>query len=104
MAMYLMLTKLTERGRKRIMDDPGRIKEVNKEVESMGVQIVSQYFLMGPYDFVNLIRADDNWNATQVAMELASRGTLETMTLPAMEVDSLITYMKAMKEGRRTQG
>ncbi len=101
MATYLMLTKLTERGRKRIMDDPERIKEVNKEVEAMGVEILSQYFLMGPYDFVNIIRADDNWNATQVAMELGSRGTLETMTLPAMEMESFISYMKAMKEGRR---
>ncbi|MDO8473894.1 MAG: GYD domain-containing protein [Dehalococcoidia bacterium] len=103
MAMYLMLTKLTERGRKRIMDHPERIKEVNKEVEDMGVEIVSQYFLMGPYDFVNIIRADDNWNATQVAMELASRGTLETMTLPAMEIDSFISYMSAMKHARRKQ-
>ncbi len=103
MATYLMLTKLTERGRKRIMDDPERIKEVNKEVESMGVEILFQYFLMGPYDFVNIIRADDNWNATQVAMELGSRGTLETMTLPAMEMESFINYLKAMKDARRNR-
>jgi uncharacterized protein with GYD domain len=101
MAIYLMLTKLTKEGRKRIMDNPERLKEVNAEVEAFGVQIITQYFLMGPYDFMNIIRADDNWNATQVAMELGSRGTLETMTVPAMEIDSFISYMKAMKDARR---
>ncbi|MBI2958138.1 MAG: GYD domain-containing protein, partial [Chloroflexi bacterium] len=67
----------------------------------MGVKILSQYFLMGPFDFVNVIEADDNWNATQVAMELGSRGTLKTLTMPAMEVDSFISYMKAMKAAKR---
>ena len=30
---YLMLTKLTERGRKTIREHPERVEEVNREVE-----------------------------------------------------------------------
>ena len=36
MAVYLMLTTLTDEGRKTIKLKPERIKEVNKEVENMG--------------------------------------------------------------------
>ena len=33
MAIYIMMTTLTDEGRKTIKQNPGRIKEVNKEVE-----------------------------------------------------------------------
>ena len=46
MAVYLMLTTLTDEGRKRIKENPGRIKEVNTEVEAMGVKILGQYALL----------------------------------------------------------
>ena len=34
MAIYVMLTTLTDEGRKTIKDNPKRIKQVNKEVRS----------------------------------------------------------------------
>ncbi len=55
MATYVMLTTLTDEGRKTIKENPQRIKEVNKEVEAMGVKILAQYALLGPYDFVNIL-------------------------------------------------
>jgi len=36
MATYIMLTKLTDHGRKTLKEKPNRVKEVNKEVEKMG--------------------------------------------------------------------
>ena len=90
MPTYLMLTTLSEEGRKTIKDNPERIKEVNKEVELMGVKIVAQYALLGPYDFVNVLEAADNKAVARVAMELGSRGTLQTTTLAAMSVDDLV--------------
>jgi len=38
-----------------------------------------------------------------VALEPGSRGTLETTTMPALEIDSFIRYLKAMKEGKRSR-
>jgi len=90
MATYVMLTTLTEEGRKTIKQNPQRIKEVNKEVEAMGVKILAQYSLLGPYDFVNILEAPDNAAITKVAMELGSRGTLQTMTMAAMTLDEFI--------------
>ena len=40
MGLYVMLTTLTDEGRKTIKEHPGRIKEVNKEVEAMGVKVI----------------------------------------------------------------
>src|SRR3990170_126723 len=100
MALYIMLTTLTDEGRKTIKANPGRIKEVNKEVEAMGVKVVAQYALLGPYDFVNVLEAPNNDVIAKVAVELGSRGTLATMTMAAFEVDAF-TKAVSVSGGRR---
>jgi uncharacterized protein with GYD domain len=94
MAIYVMLTTLTDEGRKTIKENPERIKEVNKEVEAMGVKIVAQYAVLGPYDFVNVIDASSNEVIARVAMELGARGTLQTMTMAGMPLDEFIRGVK----------
>ena len=94
MATYVMLTTVTDEGRKTIKAKPQRIKEVNKEVEAMGVKILAQYSLLGPYDFVNILEAPNNEAVTRVAVELGARGTLQTTTLTAMSLDDFIKSIK----------
>ena len=94
MPIYLMLTNLTDEGRKTVKEKPERIKEVNKEVEKMGVKILSQYALLGGYDFMNILEASDNKTIAKVAVELSSRGTLQTTTLVALPVDEFINMLK----------
>ena len=90
MATYVMLTTLTDQGRKTLKENPQRIKEVNKEVEAMGVKILAQYALLGPYDFINILEAQDNKAVSKVAVELGARGTLQTLTMSAMTLDEFI--------------
>lgn len=94
MAVYIMLTTLTDEGRKTVKQNPARIKEVNKEVEAMGVKILAQYALMGQYDFLNVLEAPSNNAVVKVAVELGSRGTLQTTTLAAMTLDDFIATLK----------
>ncbi len=94
MAVYVMLTTLTDEGRKTVKDNPARIKEVNKEVEAMGVKILAQYALLGQYDFVNILEAPGNEAMVKVAVELGARGTLQTTTLSAMTLDDFIATLK----------
>ncbi len=94
MAVYVMLTTLTDEGRKTVKENPKRIKEVNKEVEEMGGKILAQYAVLGPYDFINIIEAVGNTTITRIALELGSRGTLETTTLAAIPIDDLIKSWK----------
>lgn len=93
MPLYIMLTTLTDEGRKTIKQKPERIKEVNKEVESMGVKLLAQYALLGPYDFLNILEAASNEAVTRIAIELGARGTLQTMTLPATPINEFIASM-----------
>jgi len=60
----------------------------------MGVKILSQYSLLGPYDFVNILESPNNETIAKVAVELGSRGTLQTMTMAAFPVDTLIQTLK----------
>ncbi len=94
MATYVMLTSLTDEGRKTVRQNPERIGEVNKEVEVMGAKVVAQYVLMGQYDFVNILEAPDNETMVRVAIELGSRGTLQTMTMAAMSLDEFVATLK----------
>ncbi len=94
MAIYVMMTNLTDEGRKTVKANPQRIKEVNKEVEAMGVKILSQYVVLGQYDFINILEADSNETIVKVATELGSRGTLQTSTLAAMTLDDYISSLK----------
>ena len=94
MAIYVMLTTLTDEGRKTIKENPERIKAVNKEVEAMGAKILGQYALLGPYDFVNVLDAPSNEVITRVAIELGARGTLGTLTMAGMTLDDFIKGVK----------
>lgn len=97
MPLYVMLTNLTEEGRRTIKEKPERIKEVNKEVEAMGVKILNQWALLGPYDFLNILDAPNNEAIAKVAVELGSRGTLSTQTMPAISIDMLVATLKPKK-------
>jgi uncharacterized protein with GYD domain len=89
-----MLTTLTDEGRKTITGNPERIKEVNKEVERMGAKVLAQYAILGPYDFINVLEAPNNEAVSRVAIALGSRGTLQTMTMAAMDIDTFIGSFK----------
>ncbi len=94
MAVFVMLTSLTDEGRKTLQDKPERIKDVNKEVEARGVKIINQFALLGPYDFVNILEAPSAEAVSKVAIALGARGTLQTMTMAAMSVDEFIASLK----------
>ena len=103
MPIYVMLSKLTESGRRTIKERPGRIEEVNKEIEGMGARVLGQYAVLGPYDFVNIVRAPDNKTAARVSVELGARGTVEIMTLPAIPIGDFQNSLKGSspRRGRR---
>ncbi|MCS7261880.1 MAG: GYD domain-containing protein [Aquificaceae bacterium] len=97
MPVYVMLTTLTDEGMETLKQKPERIKEVDREVmERFGVKIIAQYAVMGPYDFVNILEAPDNDTIVKMAVELGSRGTIRTLTMPAIEVEQLIKDLKEL--------
>jgi uncharacterized protein with GYD domain len=94
MPLFVMLTKLTDQGANTVDRDPDRIKEVNKDVESLGAKVIGQYALLGEYDFLNILDAPDNDTILRISLKLASRGTLRIYTMAAMPVEDFIQAVK----------
>lgn len=94
MNTYIMLSTLTDEGAKTIKENPDRIREVNVELEALGVKVLLQYATLGQYDFVNIIQAPDNETVALVSAELSSRGSVRVQTLPAIVIDNFIAKFK----------
>ncbi|MBX5328593.1 MAG: GYD domain-containing protein [Candidatus Bathyarchaeota archaeon] len=94
MPYYVLLSNLTDEGWKTVREKPERIKEVNRELEAFGVRVVSQYAVLGPYDFVNVVEAPDNETVARVSLELGSRGTIKIVSMAAVPIDGFIASLK----------
>ena len=90
MATYVLLSSLTDEGAATITKKPTRIRDVNKEIQKLGVKVQSQYALLGPYDFLSVVEAPDNETIARVSAELASRGSIKIVTLAAIPIDKFI--------------
>ena len=89
MPTFLMLTNLTAEGVRTLKNHHGRIAEVNREVEQMGVKVIAQYATLGQYDFVTVVEAPDEKTMAKVSVELGSRGTMTSQTLAALPAEDL---------------
>jgi len=90
MATYVILSTLTDEGRRTIKDKPKRILEVNKELEKMGIKVKEQYSVLGPYDFVNIVEAKDNETVMKMSLELGARGSVQLLTMAAIPVSQMV--------------
>jgi uncharacterized protein with GYD domain len=97
MATFIMLSKLTDEGRKTLKERPERLAEVNKEIETMGGRVTAQYAVLGGFDFVNVVEAPSNEVIARISVELGSRGTIEVTTLPAMQIPE---FTEMLRKGR----
>jgi uncharacterized protein with GYD domain len=94
MAYYIILSKLTDEGRKTVKQRPSRIFEVDKELEAMGVKVKEQFAVLGPYDLVTIIEATDNLTVMRASTEIGSRGSVQILTLPAIPIEELVRKLK----------
>ena len=87
MPTFVMLTNLTSEGVQTLKNNPTRVQEVNKEVEQLGVKVVSQWATLGEYDFVSVVEAPDERTMAKLSIEMGSRGTVTNETLTAIEAE-----------------
>ena len=93
MPTFIMLTHLTSDGVKTLKDNPGRVQEVNKEVEQLGVKVVNQWATLGEYDFVSVVEAPDEKTMAKLSVEMGSRGTTTNETMTAIPVDEFVASL-----------
>jgi len=90
---YVLLSTLTPEGVQTIKQNPGRIREVNREIEQLGATVKAQWAVLGRFDFVNIIEAPDEVTMARVSLELGSRGTARYESLVAIPVDDFIAAL-----------
>ena len=97
MQTYVLLSTLSSDGIETLKKNPSRLQQVNAQVEAMGASIVSQWAVLGPYDFVTILEAPDHLTVAQIAVELGSRGSTRIQSLPAIPVSD---FLSALSESR----
>lgn len=100
MPLYVILSKLTDKGAQTVFKKPERILEVNKELEEMGLRVIHQYLVFGDWDFLNIVEAENDEALAAALINLNMRGTIRTTTYKLMSVDELINAVKKAAEER----
>ena len=94
MPKFIMLSTLGPEGAATLRENPERVRAVNAEVEALGVKVLEQFALLGPYDFLNVLDAPDETTMAKVALVLGARGTVKTLTMSAIAIDDYIDALR----------
>jgi uncharacterized protein with GYD domain len=94
MAKYIIISNLTDEGARTLKKNPGRVKEVNAELKDMGVNVLDQYAVLGNFDFLTIVEADDEATVTKAIVEILSRGSIKTATYKAIPIDKFIESLR----------
>jgi uncharacterized protein with GYD domain len=94
MTKYIIISHLTDEGAKTLKKNPDRLKEVNQELDAMGIKVLEQFAVHGNFDFLNIVEAEDINAITRAVVELASRGSIKTETYTAIPIDEFIESLK----------
>ena len=95
MRTFILLSTLTAQGVSNLRSTPERLLEVNREVEAYGGRVVTQWALLGTYDFLTVVEAPDERVVARMAADLSARGSAHFETLPAIPRDELLDDLAA---------
>jgi uncharacterized protein with GYD domain len=90
MALYFLLGTLKQTGQKMLLHNSEQMIDTIRDCHCQGARILSQYAVLGKYDYVMMAEADDNEAMGRLALEMGVKAGLNTETLPAMAIGVLI--------------
>ena len=94
MPTYILLKNVTEDVAERLKTHPQWIIESDAELEKLGIKILAQYAVIGPYDFVTIVEAPDNRTMVQASTRLSMHGNVKITTLPALPLDEYVAALR----------
>ena len=89
MSLYFLLGTLTASGQQKVYDSRDMFMEATPGIKVDGAEILGQYAVLGRYDFVMMVEADDNDAVARLSLELGVRIGLHIETLPAIAIGFL---------------
>jgi uncharacterized protein with GYD domain len=90
MFTYLGLLQITPEGRENLEKAPEYLEKVRHIVEEEGGVLEQVYAIMGPWDFVAVVKYPDNETAFRVLAKIAKLEVLKTETFPAEPVEIFV--------------
>ena len=89
MAMYFLLGTLTNEGQRLLHNNPDLVVQTMHESMTEGAEILGQHPVLGRYDFVIIVRADDNDAVARMSLQIGMRTGLHIETLASIGVGFL---------------
>lgn len=76
-----------------VRNNPDRIREVNREVQRLGVTVHQQWATLGECDFLSIVEAPDELAMARMSLELGSRGSARYQSLAAIPIDDFVAAL-----------
>ena len=89
MPLYFLMGNITENGQSRLRANPDLLVESVRDCASEGAEILTQYAVLGRFDFVMLAEAQDNDAVARLSLEMSYRVGMHIETLPAIALGQL---------------
>lgn len=86
MSLYFFLGTLSADGQRMVHENRDLIVEAAHDIEIEGAQVLGQYAVLGRYDFVMMVEANDNDAAARLSLEIGVKVGLHIETLPAIAI------------------
>jgi uncharacterized protein with GYD domain len=87
MLTYIGLIKLLPEGREHLKDAPTYLDQIKGIIEAEGGLLDDVFAIMGPWDFVAIVKYPDNETAFRVLAKIGMLEVVKTETFPAEKVD-----------------
>ena len=72
-----------------VYENPNLIGEVTRGISVPGADILGRYAVLGRYDFLMMIEADDNETVARLSLEVGVRAGMHIETMPGMAMGFL---------------
>ena len=93
MFTYIGLVRLTEEGQKKLHEAPVYLEKIEKIITEEGGKLEDLYAVMGPWDFLAIVKYPDSETAFRVLARIGMLDVVKTETFPAEKMD---VFLKAL--------
>ena len=84
MAIYFLLGRLSVQGQDLLHEDPEAFFGNAENTKAKGARVLGQYAVLGRFDYVTMVEADDNETVARLSAELGRRNAMHFETLSAI--------------------
>lgn len=96
MPLFVLLTRLTGECKQKLREEPAVLEEICKKLGDCDRGSLPQLAVLGPYDFVNLVKVENEKTVYKLQMDLNSRGDIETIVMPAISLKEYRETVQSM--------